>query len=176
MTFRYNISDEDFIQYSLFISSRTKMVKRAKLLFTVLSAIPMTIAIIWILVLGIPDYEIILKAAVISVPFVFARLCISTGTRVKSMKILLKEPTAKEYTGIRDMSLLDGKLREESSTTIKETDYEGIVKVAADKERFFIFSGVSFDYIVPFSAFENGAAKGEFLAVLKERCKECEFV
>ena len=135
----------------------------------------MTIAIIWIMVLGIPDYEIILKTAVISIPFLFARLCVSTGMRVKTLKTFLKEPTAKEYTGIRDLSLLDGKLREESAVTIRETDYDGIVKVTADEERFFIFSGVMFDFIVPFSAFENAAAKEEFLAILKERCKECAF-
>jgi len=93
---------------------------------------------------------------------------------IGTLKKQLKARTPNEYTGIRELSLLEDKIREEGDLVTKETKYEGIVKVVDDKGRFYIYNGTQEAFVVPYTAFVS--EKEKFLALLRERCRRCEFV
>jgi len=173
MILRYSISQDDEIKFPIYHLEHSAGFKKSLVINRILGTILVLLTLNLFLSLG--------SVATLLVAMTWGAVCIFWPKYNRRYISALVKEAGDEYKleesyCEHELSLREKTVREAFGYNVVETKYDNLMKIASAPEHFFLYTGTMSGFIVPLSAFASEAAKGEFLALLRQRCKSCEFV
>jgi len=167
MKLSYTVSEDDYIQYSIFHYENSKTGRAQRKIFLVL------------LIAGLFGLDYLMNGRISLTPIttltIFCGIWFTFGKKLyrKFLAFLVKQQLSEgkrnEFTGCRTLELLAGTIRMVGEQRTVEVPYESVERLANDDERQYVYIGAISAYIIPFSAFADKEEKQKFLRTLKEK-------
>jgi hypothetical protein len=167
MKLSYTVSEDDYIQYSIFHYENSKAGKSQRKIFLVL------------LVVGLLGLDYLMNGRIsltlMATLTIFCGIWFAFGKKLyrKFLAFLVKQQLSEgkrnEFTGFRTLELLRDTIRMVGEQRTVEVPYESVERLANDNERLYVYIGSMSAFIIPLSVFANEEENQEFLRILKEK-------
>jgi len=166
MTLRFNVTENDYLQFNIFHNKHSPTVRRTLLLLRFLLPVML---ISFTFLSGRLSTINLISIAIISVIWFCVTPALFLCSIKRSVRRLMKEGKCNEFVGERTVIFSEASIRLEAETRTVETSFSAVERIVSDDERFYIYIGAISAYIIPFSAFATKAEKAEFEAFINAR-------
>ena len=173
MVLRYSLSKEDYFMFNKYTTEHPVM-KAAQL------PVASKLWVIWALWTFVPYYFFktifnLLLPTILFASF-FLSIKLIRNFEYAHVKEVVNEKVIGTIASENELILDEGSIREKFGHGLFEIKYDAVFRVVAAADFFYLYTGPISAVIVPFSAFGDEFSKQEFLTLLRERCKSCEFI